>query len=324
MSESERVVLAIVVVNYKTPEFVTDCMSTLLPELENLKAKVVIVDNNSGDDSSTVIKNWLAEHDKAGVVLFVQSHFNGGFAAGNNIGIKAIRADYYLMLNSDTLVRKGSIQRLLDTALAHPEAGIISPRLEWPDERGQESCFVYPSPFSELMLAAQTGAIDRILGKYIVAMPLQSQLAYPDWTSFACALVPAEVFQQLGLLDEGYFMYFEDTEFCHRVKKAGWQIIHNPEARVVHLRGGSSPVKQRTLQKKRLPSYYYESRTRLFFQISGYWGLIAANLMWHLGRILSLGRQALGRQDKAAVEKQWRDIWTNCSRPLGQYTHPES
>lgn len=322
--ESDEFVLAVVIVNYRTPDMVVGCLSTLLPELKGLHAKVVVVDNNSCDSSADEIVGWLEDNDRLSQVLFVQSEHNGGFAAGNNIGIKAVRAKYYLLLNSDSLVREGSLERLLETASKHGSAGLISPRLEWPDERGQESCFNFPTPISEFMAGAMTGFIDRIFKKYVIAMPVQSELAHPQWTSFACILVRAEVFEQIGLLDEGYFMYFEDIEFCHRARRRGWDIIHDPSARIVHLRGGSSPVKKRTQLRERLPSYYYESRTRFFFQVYGYTGLISANLMWLLGRSISRIRQLLGRADKMSVKSQWIDIWKNCLSPLGQYTHPES
>lgn len=315
--------LSIVIVNFRTPKFVIDCLTTLLPELDGIDGRVVVVDNHSSDDSPEIIRAWLTQHDVAGKVLFVQSKHNSGFADGNNIGIKSCNARYYLLLNSDTLIRPGAIRIILDTAMRFPEAGLISPRLEWPDGAGQESCFRFLTPLSELIAAAQTGLIARWLSRYIVAWPVQTQIARPQWTSFACVLVRNEVFQQVGLLDDGYFMYFEDVEFCHRARKAGWEIVHNPEARVVHLRGGSSPVKKQTQLKKRVPRYFYESRTRYFYQTFGWLGLISANLLWWAGRIISGTRQLLGRSDKAAIEGQWLDIWTNWRNPLKHYTLPK-
>ncbi len=316
--------LSCVIVNYRTPHLILDCLATLLPELNGMNACVVVVDNHSGDDSAEVIRAWLVTHDVEGKVTFVQSNQNAGFSAGNNIGIKAHKAQHYLLLNSDTLIRPGAIQALLDTAIRFPEAGLISPRLEWPDSMGQESCFRFHTPFSELSGASQTGLIDRLLGNYIVALPVQTQIARPQWTSFACVLIKDEVFRQVGLLDEGYFMYFEDVEFCYRARKAGWDIVHNPVARVVHLCGGSSLVNKKTQLKKRLPKYSYESRARYFYQTHGWLGLTTANLLWWIGRIVSGTRQLLGRSDKAAIEGQWLDIWVNWFNPLKPYTLPKS
>jgi GT2 family glycosyltransferase len=174
-----------------------------------------------------------------------------------------------------------------------------------------------------LIDVSNTGLIDRFFEKYIVAMPVQTQMARPQWTSFASVLINDGVFQQVGLLDEGYFMYFEDVEFCHRARLAGWTIIHNPLARVVHLRGGSSSVKEQARIKKRVPKYFYASRTRYFYQTYGWLGLTSANLLWWLGRIVSGTRQLLGRHDKAVVEGQWLDIWTNWLNPLEPKTVPK-
>ena len=323
-NDVDKVLLSIVIINYRTPILLTDCLKTLLPEIINIDARVVIVDNYSNDESPLLIKKWLSDNDTESKVLFVQSNMNAGFAAGNNIGIKSLDASYYLLLNSDTLIRKGAIKTLLDTAALNPKAGLISPRLEWPNGKGQESCFRFHHPLSEFMNAAHTGFIDRLLKHFIVALPVQTQIINPEWTSFACVLIRHEVFQQLGLLDEGYFMYFEDAQFCNRAYKSGWQIVHNPDAAVVHLRGGSSPVKSNTILKKRLPKYYYESRARYFYQLYGWFGLTMANLLWSMGRTISKVRQLLGRTDKAISEKQWLDIWTNWHQPLKKYTHPGS
>jgi len=321
---SVNVLISIVIVNYRTPKLVTDCLLTLLPELNGIDACVVVVDNYSDDSSPELIKSWLSENDPDSKVLFVQSETNNGFASGNNIGIKALSAEYYLLLNSDTLIRSGAISTLLDTIEQHPGAGLVSPRLEWPDETGQKSCFRFHNPLSEFMRSAQTGFIDSLLKNFIVAMPLQTEIVHPEWTSFACVLIRDKVFKQVGLLDEGFFMYFEDTEFCYRTRKAGWDIVHNPEARVVHLHGCSSFVESNSLQKRRLPKYYYESRTRLFYLLYGRLGLTVANLFWWIGRFISKNRQLFGRKDKAAIDRQWLDIWINWFNPIKKYTHPQS
>jgi len=316
--------LSIVLVNYRTPNLAIDCLGTVLPELAEINARVIIVDNNSGDGSYDIIQEWLRKNDTDNKNCLIKSQINIGFSSGNNIGIKALKARYYLLLNSDTLVRPGVIKMMLEAIVASPDTGIVSPRLEWMDEAGQVSCFRFPGLVSEFCRAAQTGWLDRLFNKYIVALPLQSKLSKPQWTSFACVLIKDEVFQQIGLMDEKYFMYFEDIEFCYRARNAGWDIINFPDARVVHLRGGSSPVKENTINRKRLPSYYYESRTLFYYQTYGWPGLTFANILWEAGRLISKSRQILGRADKAAIEYQWLDIWINWLNPTKPYTHPET
>ncbi|MCK4709080.1 MAG: glycosyltransferase family 2 protein [Gammaproteobacteria bacterium] len=324
LHDVDKVFLSIIIINYRTPNMVTDCLESLIPELDSDEVRIVLVDNNSGDGSIEIIEKWLAKNNDNSLVLFIKSPANRGFSSGNNIGINAIEAKFYLLLNSDTLIRKGAIKQLLKTAENNESAGLITPRLEWLDTKEQVSCFNYISPISEFISSSKTAIITKIFRKYNVPIQVSNEISFPPWSSFACILVKKEVFDGVGLMDEGYFMYFEDAEFCYRAKRAGWKVLNEPSARIVHLRGGSSPVKENTRLRKRLPRYYYESRTRYFYQVYGWAGLTVANLLWSMGRLISRSRQLCGRDDKAASERQWLDIWTNWLQPLKSYTHPGS
>ena len=167
------------------------------------------------------------------------------------------------MLNSDTIVRPGAIQSLLDAMEANREAGFISPRLEYPDGTPQISCFRYHSPVSELIDAAATGPITKLFKNYDVPIEVSDTPIEPQWTSFACVLIRGEAMEQIGLMDEGYFMYFDDVDYCRTVRNAGWRILHWPSARVVHLRGGSGSVKADIASRKRPKAYLYASRVKV-------------------------------------------------------------
>jgi len=317
--------LAIVIINYKTPMLVKDCLVSLLPELEHLNAKVVVVDNASMDDSVEVIRSWISEHRVGNKIELVVSSENTGFSGGNNAGVKHVNAQYYLLLNSDTLVRQGSILTLLKAAKRDKTVGLVGPRLEWPNEQPQESCFRFHSALSEMISSANSGFITKLLNKFNVPYPVSDKQQYYDWISFACVLIKSEVFSNIGLMDEGYFMYFEDVAFAYHAQKAGWKVLNVPEAHVVHLRGGSSPVKAQVKKRKRLPRYYYESRTRFFYQIYGRFGLLSANISWMLGWGVSKIRQLFSSDYYSlVVENQWRDIWTNFYNPLQSYIHPKT
>tara|TARA_R110001606_G_scaffold395664_2_gene568558 strand:- start:191035 stop:192021 length:987 start_codon:yes stop_codon:yes gene_type:complete len=317
-------ILAIVIINYKTPLLITDCLSSLLPELSKLAAKVVIVDNHSNDESCQIISKWIALHDNFKQIELIESKVNTGFSGGNNLGINHIEAKYYLLLNSDTIVRKGAIENLLRAASADEHCGLISPRLEWPDATPQESCFQFHSPISEFISSSGTGVITRLLKKYSVPKPIINVNSYCDWTSFACVLIKAEVFKKIGLMDDEFFMYFEDMAFCYHARQSGWSILNVPSAHVVHLRGGSSPVKKQAKLRKRLPRYYYESRTRCFYLVYGHLGLSLANIMWTFGFIISLSRSLLSsRYIPNRSASQWKDIWTNFFNPVKPYIHPD-
>lgn len=295
-----------------------------MPETDS-NMVVVIVDNASKDASVTTISKWILKNSPIDRIKLIGSSVNSGFSGGNNIGIKSVKANHYLLLNSDTLVRKGAIKKLLDAFSQDKTAGLISPRLEWPDGISQESCFKYHTPISEFIGSAKTGLITKPFRDFVVAQPVSDMPRNYSWVSFACVMIRAEVFNDIGLMDEGYFMYFEDVEFCHRAKKSGWEISYEPSARVVHLRGGSSPLKAQAKLRKRLPRYFYESRTRYFFQTYGRTGLLLANFLWALGWVISSVRSALSRSYRSDTsEKQWRDIWINFLDPLKPYIHPDN
>lgn len=301
--------------NYRTPDLVANCLAALLPELGQ-DAAVVVVDNASGDNSLEHLRGWLGENDDRGLVRLVASKANTGFSGGNNIGIREISAEHYLLLNSDAIVRPGAIARLLATADEFPQAGIISPRLEWPDGTAQESCFRDHTPISEFISAVRIGLVASMLRRHVVPLPVSEERAQVEWTSFACVLLRHAMVQQIGLMDEGFFMYFEDAEYGHRARSAGWSLLYEPDARVVHLRGGSAPVKRLGATAKRLPRYYYSSRARYFGLVHGRAGLLLANTCWTVGRCISKTREVLTGRPRYVPACQWRDIWTNWADPL--------
>ena len=314
---------SIVIVNYKTPDLCIDCLRSLW-DIEAAELQIVIIDNASNDDSVEKIQRAIAINGWRRAQL-IKSANNAGFSAGNNLGINASGSEYVLLLNSDTIVRPGAIETLVQTLQDDPQMGMASPRLEWPDGSPQESCFRFHRPINELIRSACTGPITRLLKAYEVPLRVTDELSYPEWTSFACVLIRRELFEQIGLLDDEFFMYFEDVDFCRRARAAGWPIINNPQARVVHLRGGSSPVKSQAAKKKRLPRYFYESRTRYYYKHFGRSGLLMANLCWHLGAVIGKGRQLFSSGYLPNIcESQWRDIWTNFTRPNAPYIHPDN
>ena len=309
--------LSVVVVNYRTPQLVEGCLETLAAEMQTTSdCGVVVVDNGSPDDSAEQIAQIIARRDWGDWARLVRSSKNGGFAAGNNVGIRAQSADFYLLLNSDALIRPGVLAGLLDAAAAYPRAGLIGPRLEWPNGTPQVSSFRDHSPLGELVLGAETGPVTRLLGRWSVPLPPSNEAQSCDWVSFACVLIRDEVLRRVGPLDEGYFMYFEDADYCRKARRAGFEVVRWPDCRVVHLRGGTSPVKALTRQRKPRPAYYYSSRSRYLATFYGRPGLWAANLLWLAGRTISFSREALGRKEPHTCEGEAFDIWTDAWRPF--------
>jgi N-acetylglucosaminyl-diphospho-decaprenol L-rhamnosyltransferase len=175
---------------------------------------------------------------------------------------------------------------------------------------------------SELMRAAQTGPVTSLFRHRVVALSTDPQESYIEWASFACILLRGAMIQQVGPMDEGYFLYFEDADYCLRARRAGWHIAKVPEARAVHFRGGSGPVKALQKSKKRMPAYFYASRSRFLYKAHGRAGLLLANLLWHLGRGIAQMRRLLGRPVPLAHENEAHDLWINAFDPLGPRLAP--
>lgn len=310
--------LCVIILNYRRADLAIECLRSLDTELSGRADRcAVCIDNASGDGSADAIEAEIARRGWGEWVRLIRSPVNTGFAGGNNIGLGAVRAENYLLLNSDTRMLPGSISMLLEELERRPQVGAIGPRLEHPDGEAQISCFRYRTPISEMLEAASTGALDRLLDRFRVWTRVFDEPVEPQWMSFACIMIRRTVIEQVGVLDDGYFMYFEDIDYSRRMRKAGWRLLHYPAARAVHLRGGSSSVKAAMAARRRVPRYYYESRSRYFAKFyGGVAGLWMTNLMWLLGRSIALLRETIGRKERDVCKLEALDNWTNWLRPL--------
>lgn len=314
--------IAISIINYRTGDLTLNCVASVLEDIGDLDAHIVVVDNASGDGSLEQIEAWRAAQPADCPVTLVRSPTNSGFSGGHNQGIAAIAADHYLLLNSDAVLRPGFLRAILAAAETRPDAGLIAPRIETDAGEVQVSQFRFHNPWSELERAAGAGPVSRLLQGRVVALPPPVAPSEIEWASFACILLRGEMVARLGPMDEGYFLYYEDAEYCLRARRAGWRIALAPEAVAVHFRGGSGPVKKNAKARKRLPAYYYSSRTRFLYQAHGRAGLACANLAWLAGRAIARLRTLLGGRPHLAVEHEARDIWINFRTPLGPRCAP--
>ncbi|KAA5546341.1 glycosyltransferase family 2 protein [Roseiconus nitratireducens] len=312
--------MLVVMINYRTAELTIDSLRSIADDPDRPGIRVVVVDNASGDDSADRIEQAIEREDWQSWCQLVRSETNGGFSAGNNFGIQRADAEAYLLLNSDTLVRPGAFRTLLETMEQSPEAGLVSPRLEWPDGTPQVSCFRFFRPSTELIRSAVTGPVTRLFSGSDVPWPTDEngghQPCNPDWTSFACVLIRRSVIEDVGLMDDGYFMYYDDVDYCRLAKDKGWTVAHCPGAHVVHLRGGSSSVKSLKQKRQRRPRYYFAARTRYYAKHFGRLGLLRANLYWTLGFLIANSRRVLGGRRSPHCVAEWRDIWTNFLHPM--------
>ncbi len=307
MTEENNTRLLVVIINYKTPDLISGALESLETEINHETDKVVVVDNFSDDGSVEKISQMIIENEWSGWASLISSPVNGGFSAGNNLGIKSRSADYYLLLNSDAYVSEGAIQTMIAKMDAHPDAGIIGPAIIWEDGGIQTSCFNNATPLGEMVSTANTGPITKLLrlfGAKEIAVQNAADNMRPQWISFACVMIRQEVFEQVGLMDEKYFMYYEDNDYCRMTRKKGWDICYAAGAKVIHLNKGYS-----NKRLSRLPDYVYRSRSRYFIKFYGRVGLLFANTCWIKGWVIARIRNLFRRNKQPGRPKAFWDIW---------------
>ncbi|MCC3415859.1 MULTISPECIES: glycosyltransferase family 2 protein [unclassified Microcoleus] len=281
--------LLVVIVNYRTPGLTIDCLRSLVTEVRSLPGmRVAVADNASGDNSSEQIAAAIAAEGWSEWASFVPLDCNGGFAFGNNALIRPVLQStnpppYFLLLNPDTVVRLGALKALVDFMDSNPEAGIAGSRLEDPDGTPQHSAFRFHDFLTELDFGWRTRFLSKLLAKWNVAPPISQEICQTDWVAGASMIVRREVFEKIGLMDEAYFMYCEEMDFCLQANKAGWSCWYVPESRVVHLVGQSSGVTDTKKPPKRLPQYWFDSRRRYFLKNYGLVYTALTDVTWASG-----------------------------------------
>ncbi|MGE0708216.1 MAG: glycosyltransferase family 2 protein [Planctomycetota bacterium] len=302
MASQEPRRLSAIVLNYRTPALVLRCLEALLPQLDPARDAALVVDNGSGDGSAAELGRALAR--RGWPARLVAAERNGGFASGMNLGIRVAPARSYLLLNSDAVPRPGAVLALRERLAREPGVGLVGPRLEAEDGAPQLSAFRFPSPLSELLEAARTG----LLARHQVPVWPESRAEQGgdiDWLSFAAVLIRARLLEEVGLLDDGFFMYYEDVELCRRARRAGWRLALEPQARVAHVGGASSRGRGASERRAR----WRAASRRRYFLGEGPGRLLAANLGRTLGSGLSWLRDVLGPRPPALEALSLRQTW---------------
>jgi GT2 family glycosyltransferase len=302
------------IVTWRAAGLTIACVESLAAELRaSPDVRVVVVDNDSGDGTAEAIAAAVELQDLKGSVELIRSPVNGGFAAGNNVALRhALRRypdfEFLLLLNPDTQVRPGVLGALVEFMRATPAAGIAGGRCEDPDGTPQECCFRFPGIVSEFSGQLRLGYFDKLVGNQLVRMGAFEHPVESDWVSGAAMMIRRKVFDSIGYMDESYFLYFEETDFTLRAKRAGWQTWHVPMARVVHFVGQLTGVRHADERPKRLPAYWYESRRRYFLLNYGLVYSVAVDVAVILGNALWRIRRMLERKPQVDPPHWIRDL----------------
>lgn len=282
--------VSIIILNWNTRDLLADCLDSVAQTCGDLDLETIVVDNASSDGSQDMVRQRFPH------VRLIANSENVGFARGNNQGIAMSRGRYALLLNSDALLLDHSLPAMLELAEAEPRAGIVGAHLLNSDHSFQASHTPFPTLWREFLILSGVGR--KLHGPWYPSRGPQEgkgpQVA--DYVEGACLLVRRQAFEEVGGLDENYFMYAEEVDWCYAMREKGWQVWYQPSAKVIHLGGGSSknrkPQREADLYRSRVRFFrkHYGDRAAQLLKLQIY-GFTALKVVVHgLLRLISGGR----------------------------------
>jgi len=313
--------ILVVLLNYKTQKMTADAMHRTREAMRGLDGDILIVDNDSGDGSFEYLQNEATKLDLIDGLSqcsVVQSDHNGGFGFGNNVGIRHGladgRYDYFYIQNSDAFPADDSIEKLMDFLDRHPTAGFAGSHLHGEDGHPHFTQFRFPSLASEFEGSINMGPITKLLKNYQVPMHdlSETESIQVDWIAGASIMVRKEVFADIGLFDENFFLYFEEVDLCRRARKHGWTTHYVPQSRVIHL--GSVSTGMGTWN--RIPQYWLDSRLYYYEKHYGKLYTTAATLLLYVGGGLARLRYLLGGPRHTGPDRFQLDLLAHFLRKI--------
>jgi N-acetylglucosaminyl-diphospho-decaprenol L-rhamnosyltransferase len=287
-----------VILNWRSAAMTLQATEAALVAMEHIAGEIIVVDNDSGDGSFEQMTAHVADQNWTRVRV-VQSGRNGGFGAGNNVGFRAglqdgTRPDYLFILNSDAFPAPDAISILLNHLESHPEAGFAGSRLhgldtDRPDGDVHSTAFRFPSILSEFEGAIRFGPVTRLLNRHVLSLPIPDRTVAVDWLAGAAMMIRRSVLDEIGLFDETFFLYFEETDLCRRAARRGHQTHYVRESEVIHIGSVSTGMKKWT----RVPGYWFDSRLHYFVKNHGRFYAAMATLAHLAGGSLHWLRCAL-------------------------------
>lgn len=278
--------LTVIVLTYNTRDLVLQCLSNFYDRAIRLGWQIIVVDNGSTDNTAHALSDRFP-----GVELF-RSERNLGFAGGVNLGLRRTAGQVVVLMNSDVLASAETLKEAAEALLAQPGVGALSPSLWTPE--GKPQAFAFGDDQTPWYLFRR--GLKALLGLGPMHQWDVRQPVGVDWVSGACMLVRREVIEQVGLLDEQFFLYFEDNDWCLRMRKAGWRVLYDPRFKVTHLGGVSLP------QRHRASQIYYQSLLRF---TAKHYGALMAGMVW----ILLAGYRALVKMRRPWVANSDKGRW---------------
>jgi len=288
--------LSVVIVSWNVRDLLRHCLQSVITgaqlspdegayRIGDWDVEILVVDNASTDGSAEMVRDEFPQ------IHFLANNENRGFTAANNQGLALSRGRYLLLLNPDTEVVGDALVTMLRYAEANREVGALGPRLLYPDGSTQSSRRRFPTFATALVestVVQEWWQDNRILRRYYMADTADDAIQRVDWVVGACLLVRRQAFEQVGGLDEGYFMYSEELDWCRRIKAAGWEIAYLPTAAIIHHEGKSS---EQVVPARHI--YFQSSKVRYFRKHHGAFQAEALRWFLLLTYVYQVAREAL-------------------------------
>ncbi len=250
--------LSIVIVNYNTRDLLRDCLRSLFASEGDFTYQVTVVDNHSRDGSAAIVRREFPQ------VHLLENPENVGYAQANNQGLKSRRGRYYLLLNPDTMLPPEALSGMLSFMEEHPQVGIAGPKLMMADGSLDLACRRgFPTPevsFYRLSGLSRLFPKSKRFGRYNLTYLDPDQVAEVDSVVGAFMMIRGETLEEIGYLDEEFFLYGEDLDFAYRAKKGGWKVYYNPQVKVLHYKRRSSS------QNRKRARYEFYRAMHLFYR----------------------------------------------------------
>lgn len=302
-------VLSIIIVNWNTRNLLQDCLSSILDSDLNFKYEVFVVDNASKDGSVEMVQEHFP------MVKVTANEINLGFSKANNQAIKRSSGKYILLLNPDTTVKSCTLAKMVSFMDNHKDIDILGPKILNPDETVQFTC---ARNFPNLCLEFfNVSKLDRkfpkskLFGGYLISYWNHLNSREIDLLSGACMLIKKEVFKDIGLLDESFYMFYDDVDFCYRAKRKGYTIYYYADVSIIHYGGGSCKDNRISMQRIKFISYqtmykyYCKTRNRVYAEIVRFMMLFNFGVLFVSHILLFLISHGKDRTREKKIIKQY-------------------
>lgn len=260
--------ISIIVVNWNTVDMLRDCLTSVVQNLDDLDAEVIVIDNASSDGSQEMVEREFQN------VVLIKNKENVGFAAANNQGFRIAKGEYVLLLNSDTIVHGDVLKQSVNYLAEHKSVGAMGCRVLNTDGSVQLTCSEFPTLTNLLVMSSGLWKLKspRWFGKYLMTDWQRDSERSVEVISGCYLLLRQEVIREVGPLDEHFFFFGEETDWCYRIRSAGWQLMFAPVGEITHHGGGS--VKKLNHKRDLLLT---NSKVKLHRK---HGGLVAASVCW--------------------------------------------